>query len=97
MDTNSETKILRFPSRKVRERINKQGEKLVGWFDEIDDNLDYVKSICSLCFAYAESPSNMEPDVILAVMLDAERRIGRVEEDFDHIRKICFSQKERKS
>lgn len=82
MEANSEKKVLKFPANK---RTKGKADELLDRFDRIDDNLDYVKSICHLCFAYAESPSQMEPDVILAAMQDSWRRIEKVEEDVEYI------------
>ena len=82
MEGKSENKILEFPPKKGTEGL---GGKLLDRVDRINDNLDYVKSICHLCFAYAESPSQMESDVILAAMQDSWRRIERVEQDIEYI------------
>jgi hypothetical protein len=82
MEGKTENKVLNFPPKK---RTTGKAEKLMDRYDRMIDNLDYVKSICHLCFAYAESPSQMEPDVILAAMQDAWRRIERTEKDLDYI------------
>ena len=82
MEGKSENKILEFPPKKGTEGL---GGKLLDRVDRINDNLDYVKSICHLCFAYCEGLSQLEPDVIMAVMQDAERRIEKIEQDVQYI------------